>query len=105
MPSGPDGGFPLAILIYNIGDFVGKYSYRWIVVKDNWGLPVYVIIRGVVICAFYAMVGVHAFDGAVGKWYLNYIMLLILSGNFFSYLKLYSYKWSCYHGLFQFSPK
>ena len=76
LPAGPVGGYALAVLIYNVGDLVGKYSYSWFKLKDNISLLIYSLIRAIIIPIFYLGVEENIFDGALKKWWLNYIMLL-----------------------------
>lgn len=79
LPEGSNGGFALAVFIYNVGDFVGKYSYNWIRLKDNISLLVYVVARAVIFPGFYIAVEAGIFGGALKSWWLNYIMLVALS--------------------------
>ena len=81
MPAGPSGGFALVVLLYNIGDTIGKYIYNWIPLKDNVVLLIYVLLRSTIMPAYYLLVACNVFEDYLRHWWLNYIVLVILSAS------------------------
>lgn len=78
-PEMSKGGSSLVILIYNLGDFGGKLAYGFFPIKDNIGTLFYTIIRAVVINFAYYLMVTQAFDDAMYKWWVNYLLLAMLA--------------------------
>jgi hypothetical protein len=78
-PIVPSDGSAIIILIYNIGDFLGKLVYGCLPIKDGPLPLIYVVIRAVLINGMYYLVTIQAWDDLMGNWVVNYILILLMS--------------------------
>lgn len=81
----PVHGIPLVVLIYNLGDMMGKYSYKWMPQQDGNWLYFYGVARSVFFCTMFAQAvkqNTHVFFGNVFFSIILQFSMAFTNGHF-----------------------
>lgn len=77
----PEHAFPCVILIFNIGDLIGKYGYNIVQVSDGWGLYLYGVLRSSIFPILFALCVIFRDHSFWGSSYLSIQLILALSAS------------------------
>lgn len=75
-PIGKEGGYNVGVLLYNVGDLIGRFCYRYVNLKDNIFVLVYCVSRAIFFPMFYIFIEVNIIKSGtiLHSWWINYIV-------------------------------